>query len=76
MTSACPAWVFAVDTHLLRLRHLQNKVLRTRGNIPRRTQIRDCVWFSTFSTDVTLFHNYADSKQKSFKFMKMQLFAT
>jgi hypothetical protein len=41
MTYACPAWEFAADTHLLKLLRLQNKVLRTIGNFPRRTPVRD-----------------------------------
>jgi hypothetical protein len=41
MTYACPAWEFAADNHLLKLQCLQNKVLRTIGNFPRRTPIRD-----------------------------------
>jgi hypothetical protein len=40
MTYACPAWEFAAECHLLKLR-LQNKVLRTIGNFPRRTSVRD-----------------------------------
>jgi hypothetical protein len=39
MTYACPAWEFAADTHLLKLQWLQNKVLRTIGNFPRRTPV-------------------------------------
>jgi hypothetical protein len=41
MTYARPAWEFAVDTHLLKLQRLQNKVLRTIDNFPRRTPVRD-----------------------------------
>jgi hypothetical protein len=41
MTYACPAWEFAADNYLLKLQRLQNKVLRTIGNFPRRTSIRD-----------------------------------
>jgi hypothetical protein len=41
MTYVCPAWQFATDTHLLKLQRLQNKVLRTTGNFPRRTPVRD-----------------------------------
>jgi hypothetical protein len=41
MTYACPAWEFTADTHLLKLQCLQNKVLRTIGNFPRRTPARD-----------------------------------
>jgi hypothetical protein len=41
MTYACPAWEFAADTHLMKLQCLQNKVLRTIGNFPRRTRVRE-----------------------------------
>jgi hypothetical protein len=41
MTYACPAWEFAADNQLLKLQRLQNKVLRTTGNFPRRTPVRD-----------------------------------
>jgi hypothetical protein len=38
---AVPAWEFAADSHLVKLQRLQNKVLRTIGNLPRRTPVRD-----------------------------------
>jgi hypothetical protein len=41
MTYVCPAWEFAVECHLLKLQRLQNKVVRTIGNFPRRTSVRD-----------------------------------
>jgi hypothetical protein len=41
MTYACPAWEFAADNHLLKLQRLQNNVLRTIGNFPRCTPVRD-----------------------------------
>jgi hypothetical protein len=41
MTYDCTAWEFAADNHLLKLLRLQNKVLRTIGNLPRRTPVRD-----------------------------------
>jgi hypothetical protein len=41
MTYACRAWEFAAETYLLKLQRLQNKVLRTIGNLPRRTLVRD-----------------------------------
>jgi hypothetical protein len=41
MTYAYPAWGFAADNHLLKLQHLQNKVLRTIENFPRCTSVRD-----------------------------------
>jgi hypothetical protein len=34
-------WDFAADTHLMKLQRLQNKVLRTIGNFPRRTPDRE-----------------------------------
>jgi hypothetical protein len=41
MTYDFPAWEFAVDTHLLKLQRLQNKVLRSIGNFATRTPVRD-----------------------------------
>jgi hypothetical protein len=41
MTYASPAWEFAVNIHLLKLQRLQNKVLRTTGNFPKRTPVRE-----------------------------------
>jgi hypothetical protein len=41
MTYASPAWEFAADTHLMKLQHLQNKVLRTIGKLPKSTPIRE-----------------------------------
>jgi hypothetical protein len=41
MTYACPIWEFAADTHLLKLQRLQNRVLRTVGDLDRRTPVRD-----------------------------------
>jgi hypothetical protein len=40
MTYVCPAWKFVADNHLPKLKRLQNKVLRTIGNFPRRTPVR------------------------------------
>jgi hypothetical protein len=41
MIYASPAWELATDTCLLQLQRLQNKVLRTIGNLPKRTPVRD-----------------------------------
>jgi hypothetical protein len=41
MTYACLTWDFAADTHLMKLQRLRNKVLRTIGNFPRRTPVRE-----------------------------------
>jgi hypothetical protein len=41
ITYAFPAWELAADTYLLKLECMQNKVLRTTGNFPRCTPVRD-----------------------------------
>jgi hypothetical protein len=41
MTYACPAREFAAESHLLKLQRLQNRVLRTIGNFPRLTSVRE-----------------------------------
>jgi hypothetical protein len=41
MTYASPEWESAVDTNLMKLQRLQNKVLRTIGNYLRCTPVRD-----------------------------------
>jgi hypothetical protein len=41
MTYACTAWEFVAESHLLKLQHLQNRVLCTVGNFPRHTSVRN-----------------------------------
>jgi hypothetical protein len=41
MTYAFPAWEFTANTHLLKLQCLEIKVLRTIGNFPRCTLVRE-----------------------------------
>jgi hypothetical protein len=41
MTQAFAAWELAADTYLLKLQLLQDKILRTTGNFPRCTPVRD-----------------------------------
>jgi hypothetical protein len=41
MTYACPACEFAANNHLVKFQRLQNKILRTIGKFPRRTQVRE-----------------------------------
>jgi hypothetical protein len=41
MTYACPAWELAEDIYLLKLQRPQIKVLRTIGNFPSWTSVRD-----------------------------------
>jgi hypothetical protein len=38
---ACPVWEFEAECYLLKLQRLQNKFLRTIGNFPKRTLVRD-----------------------------------
>jgi hypothetical protein len=40
-SSLLPAWKFAADNYLLKLKRLKNKVLRTIGNFPRSMPVRD-----------------------------------
>jgi len=40
MTSGCPAWEFAADSHFLKLQHLKY-VFETTGNLSRQTPTRD-----------------------------------
>jgi hypothetical protein len=49
-THACPTWEFAANTHLIKLQRLQNRVLRTVGNLDRRTPVPDLHWRSKFYT--------------------------
>jgi hypothetical protein len=39
MTQAWLAWEFPAESHLFKLQRLQNKVLHTIGNFPRRTSV-------------------------------------
>jgi hypothetical protein len=41
MTYTCPAWEFTADTYPYKLQRLQNRVIRTIGNFPRRTPVRE-----------------------------------
>jgi hypothetical protein len=41
MTYACPTLEFAADTNLMKLRRLQNRVLRAIGNFDMRTPVLD-----------------------------------
>jgi hypothetical protein len=39
MIYACPSWEHAADAELLKLQHLQNRVLRAIANFDRRTPV-------------------------------------
>jgi hypothetical protein len=76
MTYACPAWEFAADNHLLKLQRLQNKVLRTIGNFPSCTPVRNLHLAFKLPYLYDYIKNYADNKHKLYKTMKTQIFAT
>jgi hypothetical protein len=59
-----PAWEFAEDTHLMKLQRLQNKVLCTIGNFPRRTPVRYLHTAYNLRTHIIIQQKYAGSKQK------------
>jgi hypothetical protein len=76
MTYACLAWDFAAECHKLKLQRLQNKVLRTIGNFPKRTsdQNMHTAFLMPYVYDYKQKHS--GNKQNSFKIMKMKMFAT
>jgi hypothetical protein len=67
MTYACSAWEFVANSHFLKLQRLQNKVLRTIGNLPKRTPTRDLhVAFKIPYVYDFFLQKYASSRQKSY----------
>jgi hypothetical protein len=46
MTYDCLGWEFVAGNYPLKLQRLQNKILRTTGNFPRRTPVAICTWLS------------------------------
>jgi hypothetical protein len=74
-TYASPAWEFAANTHLLKLQRLQNKVLLTIGNFPRRTPVQELHKAFNIPYITIILQNYAGNKQKLYKIMKMQIYA-
>jgi hypothetical protein len=58
MTYACPVWEFEADNHL----RLQNKFLRTIGNLARRTPVRDLHVVYQLRTYMIIQQNYAGKK--------------
>jgi hypothetical protein len=41
MTYTCSTWEYATDVHLFKLQHLQNRLLRTIGNLDRCTPVHE-----------------------------------
>jgi hypothetical protein len=55
MTYACPAWELVAHTFLIKLQRLRNRFLRTIGNLPRCTLVRDAWgynWATLFLGDI------------------------
>jgi hypothetical protein len=75
MTYTCSAWEFAPDNHILELQSLQNKILRTIGNFPRLTSVRDLHVDFKIPYLYDYITNYVGNKQKSYKIMRMNMFA-
>jgi hypothetical protein len=66
MTYACPAWELAADTYLLKLQSLQNKVLRTTGNFPMCTPVRDLhAAFSLWRQQAEVIQNHENEHVRS-----------
>jgi hypothetical protein len=66
MTYACPTCEFVADTHLMKLQHLQDKVLCTIGTFQTHTPVREMHMFFTFRTHVIIWQNYEGNKHESF----------
>jgi hypothetical protein len=63
------------ETHLVKLQCLQNKVLSTTGKFPSSTSVRDIHIDFQIPYVYDFTQNYAGNKQKSFKMVKMKIFA-
>jgi len=77
LTYACPEWELQADSYLLKMQRLQNRALRTIGNLPRHTPIRDLhrslkVSIHIYIYVITL---HAGSKRALYAAMTMLLFA-
>jgi hypothetical protein len=75
MTYACHAWEFAADTYILTLQCLQNEVLIPPENFQGAHHSAIYTWLSTFHMYTIIQQNWAGNKQKSYKIMKMNMFA-
>jgi hypothetical protein len=75
MNYACPVWELAADTYLLKLQRLQNKVLHAIINFP------GAHWSTILHTAFSLPYvaiiqqSCASNKWKSYKIMRMNMFA-
>jgi hypothetical protein len=74
MTYACPAWELTADSYLLKLQRPQNKVLRTIGNYPRCTSVRDFHMGFNLPYVYDYVTKLCRRQVKSYKFMRMKMF--
>jgi hypothetical protein len=65
--------LFAADTHLLKLQLLQNRVLRSIGNFPRSTPVREL--HKAFSIPYTYITKLSRQQAEVVQIMKIQMFA-
>jgi hypothetical protein len=72
ITYSCPAWELALETYLLKLQRLENKVLCNIGNFPRSAI---CTQLSVFHMCRIIYQNCSETKQKSYITMRMNMFA-
>ena len=76
LTFVSPAWEIFSGTHSLKLQGLEDKVLLTTDKFPRRTHIRKLHVAFRIPCFNNFIKNRAGSKRKSFKIIRMKIFAT
>jgi hypothetical protein len=76
MTYPFSACEFGAYNHLLNLQRLQNRFPAPLEVFRGASQYSICTWLSNFRTYIIIKQNFAGNKQKSYKIIKMQLFAT
>jgi hypothetical protein len=75
MIYVCSAWELAADTYLLKLQRVQNKVLRTTGTFQGAHRSTICTQLSTFRMYTIVLQRCAGDKRKSYKIVRMNMFA-
>jgi hypothetical protein len=74
MTYACPTWESAADTHLMKLQHLQNKILWVTGGFPRRTLTHYMHMAFQIPYIYEFIKKHAENRRKSYKIIRMRMF--
>jgi hypothetical protein len=75
VTYSCSSWELVADTYLLKLQRMQKKVLRTLGNFPRCTPVRDLHTAFKLPYIYDYIYEVCREKQNSYKIMKINMFA-